>query len=191
MGRTTTLRTLTTCLWPGLAPLWWRGNWSGLAAALAFAVGLNLLLTATFVWPEWLERPWPTLGWFALSGVWLFACWRNWRKLPTLVDNATDNLAHSLFVEAQHEYLKGNWYDAEVLIQRLLARRPRDIEGRLLLATLLRHTRRLDEAIAVLDALERLNGSARWFHEIARERQRISSLKAESSPAESPQNVAA
>lgn len=179
MGRMSTMRTLSTCLWPGLAPLWWRGTWSGLVAAVAFAAGLNLLLVATFVWPAWVERPWPTLGWAALGGVWLVACWRNWRKLPTLVDDQPDATAQGLFIQAQTEYLKGNWYDAEKLVQQLLGRRPRDIEGLLLLATLLRHTRRLAEATQWLDRLERMNGSGRWLLEIAQERQKVEKLAAE------------
>ncbi len=176
MGRTSILRTLVTFLWPGLAPLWWRGQWSGLLSAICFAAGLNLLLTATFVWPEWVERPWPTLGWFVLSGVWLVACWRNWHKLPTLVDNQADPVAEALFAQSQTEYLKGNWYDAEKLIRQLLGRRPRDIEALLLLATLLRHTRRLEEATATLDKLEKLNGSGRWLLEVMQERQKIKQL---------------
>jgi hypothetical protein len=179
MGRTSTLRTLVTCLWPGLAPLWWRGQWSGLVAAIAFAAGLNLLLTATFVWPAWFASPAPALGWVALIGVWLVACWRNWHKLPTLVDDRIDAPAQALFVQAQTEYLKGNWYDAEKLLQQLFHRRPRDIEGLLLQATLLRHTRRLDDARQTLDRLERLNGAARWYSEIAQERQRIEKLAGE------------
>ncbi len=179
MGRTSTMRTLLTCLWPGLAPLWWRGHWAGLVEAVAFATGLNLLLTATFVWPEWVERPWPILGWLVLSGVWVVACWRNWRKLPTLVDDQLDAASQALFVQAQTEYLKGNWYDAEKFLQQLLVRRPRDIEGLLLTATLLRHTRRLDEAGIMLDKLERLQGAGRWLLEIAQERQKLQRLAAE------------
>lgn len=179
MGGTSTMRTLLTCLWPGLAPLWWRGYWSGLVEAVAFAAGLNLLLVATFVWPEWVERPWPTLGWMTVSGVWIVACWRNWRKLPTLVDDQLDAIAQGLFIQAQTEYLKGNWYDAEKSLLQLFARRPRDIEGLLLQATLLRHTRRLDEAGIMLNKLERLNGSGRWFFEIAHERQRLAKLAVE------------
>lgn len=182
MGRTSTMRTLLTCLWPGLAPLWWRGHWAGLVEAVAFATGLNLLLMATYVWPQWVEQPWPTMSWFALSGVWVFACWRNWHKLPTLVDDQLDNTSQALFVQAQTEYLKGNWYDAEKLLQQLLVRRPRDIEGLLLMATLFRHTRRRDEAVTTLERLERLNGSGRWLLEIAHERQKLKRLAEEDQP---------
>lgn len=179
MGRTSTMRTLLTCLWPGLAPLWWRGRWSGLVEAIAFAAGINLVLVASWVWPQWIAPPWPALGWMAVSGVWLVACWRNWQKLPTLVDGQIDATSQALFIQAQTEYLKGNWYDCETLLKQLLQRRPRDLEGLLLQASLLRHTRRLDEARIMLTRLEQLSGAGRWLLEIMHERQRIEKLAAE------------
>ena len=36
------------------------------------------------------------------------------------------------FCEAQTEYLKGHWFEAETLLARLLSQRPDDVEGRLL-----------------------------------------------------------
>jgi hypothetical protein len=179
MGRTFTLRTLMTCLWPGLAPLWWRGVWSGLAEAVAFAFGLNLLLTATYVWPQWWAGAWLTLGWLSLGGVWLAGCWRGWRALPGLIESGPDPVSEGLFVEAQAEYLKGHWYDAEKRLEQLLNRRPRDAEGWLLLASLYRHTGRRDEALATLDRLETLSGARRWLLEITHERQRLEKPAAE------------
>ena len=171
--------TLITCLWPGLAPLWWRGASLGLVEASAFALGLNLLLLATYVWPAWISAPWPLLGWLALSLFWLVACWRSVRQLPTLVDNPPDAATEALFGAAQTQYLKGNWYDAEQLLRQLLVKRPRDVEAHLLLATLYRHDRRLDLARATLDKLERLDGAGRWWMEIANEKQRLVRLAEE------------
>lgn len=173
------LRTLLTCLWPGLAPLWWRGSWQGLVEATVFAAGLNLLLTATFVWPQWVEAPWPMVGWVALSGYWLVATWRSCQALPRLIDGKPDGISEGLFRQAQAEYLKGNWYDAEKLIGQLLQRRPRDVEGLLLLATLYRHTGRPTEGLATLDRLERLDGAGRWILEITTERRRLMQLAEE------------
>ena len=61
-----------------------------------------------------------------------------------------------LFREALSEYLQGSWFEAETILGRLLHLYPRDVEARLLLATLLRHTRRYQEALDQLDRLERL-----------------------------------
>jgi len=58
------------------------------------------------------------------------------------------------------------------------------VEGRLLLATLLRRTKRPDEALDQLDRLERLRDAARWSREIADLRQRIAESFATSSDAE-------
>ena len=56
---------------------------------------------------------------------------------------------------------------------RLLQRHPRDVEARLLLATLLRHARRYPEALDQLDRLERLNDAAKWTLEIETERRHL------------------
>ncbi|HTN74494.1 MAG TPA: hypothetical protein VL096_04580 [Pirellulaceae bacterium] len=137
------------------------------------------MLTATFVWPEWFAAPWPTLGWLALSAFWLVACWRSLRQLPTLVDNPPDKTTEALFAQAQTEYLKGHWYDAEKLLGQLIAKRPRDVEAHLLLATLYRHDRRLALATQTLDRLEQLDGAGRWYLEIATERQKLKRLAEE------------
>ncbi len=161
---------LVTCLWPGLAPLWWRGAWSGLYEAAAFTLGFNLLLVATFIWPQWIAAPWPLLAWAGLCMFWVVACWRAWRNLPRLMDSRPDSQSEALFTRAQAEYLKGNWYDAQKQVEQLLTRRPRDVEGLLLLATLQRHSERTRAAEQTLDKLERLDGAERWTLEIHHER---------------------
>ena len=51
----------------------------------------------------------------------------------------------------------------------LLRRDEHDIEARLLMATLLRHTKRFDEATNQLNILVGLDGAHRWALEIHRE----------------------
>ena len=43
-----------TCLWPGMADIWWRGRLSALPIAIAFALALNLLLVTRYIYPEWM-----------------------------------------------------------------------------------------------------------------------------------------
>jgi len=43
-----------TYLWPGLPRLWVDGSWAGLAEAIAFALLVDGLLLASWVWTEWL-----------------------------------------------------------------------------------------------------------------------------------------
>ncbi|MCR4413284.1 MAG: tetratricopeptide repeat protein [Thermoguttaceae bacterium] len=75
--------------------------------------------------------------------------------------------------------MKGNWFEAECLLSRILKRNPRDLEARLMLATLLRHTGRRDEAARQLDRLERFEGSGKWVLEISRERQQLQAAKSD------------
>lgn len=168
-----------TCLWPGLAPLWWRGLWSGLLEATLFALALNLLLLGTFVWPRWWDAPWPTVGWFALATFWALAAYRAWRQLPLVIDWAPDKQTQGLLSAAQGEYLKGNWYDAQKQLEHLLQRRPRDAEALLLLATVHRHANNQAAALRTLARLESLDGALRWQFEIQSERERLTKLAAE------------
>jgi tetratricopeptide (TPR) repeat protein len=162
-----------TYLWPGLPQLWFSGFWSGLALAMGFALLLNWMLLASFVWVELLDPFGLRLGWLAIGSLWvgsaIISVWYG-RRGPVL-RGATS--AEVLFREALNEYLLGSWFEAESILGRLLRLYPRDAEGRLLLATLLRHTRRYDEALDQLNRLERLRDSDQWVREIAAEKRRI------------------
>jgi hypothetical protein len=160
------------CLWPGLPRLWWRGDWSALALAVAFGVGLNLLLAASFVYPELLPAQGTTAGWTVLGLVWLVSAALAYRSLPDLRDPPTVD-DRGLFIQAQAEYLKGHWFEAETLLRRILRHCSRDADALLMLATLYRRTKRWDEARRQLDRLERLDGSRKWRLEIAQERERL------------------
>jgi hypothetical protein len=59
----------------------------------------------------------------------------------------------------------------------LLRKNLRDLEARLMLATLLRHSGRVDEAKRQLDTLARFEGAGKWELEIQRERDLLSNTK--------------
>lgn len=62
-------------LWPGLPHLWNGGSWAGLTLAVGFAVLLNTLILAVFVWPQWLpERPKLLCG-LSVAAIWMAAIW--------------------------------------------------------------------------------------------------------------------
>jgi thioredoxin-like negative regulator of GroEL len=82
---------------------------------------------------------------------------------------ASEKTGGKLFEEAQQDYLKGNWFEAERKLNLLMRRDEHDLEARLLLATLLRHTKRFDDATHQLNLLVRLDGAHRWAAEIHRE----------------------
>ncbi len=167
-----------TYLWPGLPQLWHWGYWSGLALALTFGLALNLMVLASLVWVEWLGSLSFRLGWLAVGSVWAAAAIASaWSaRGGAVVRGATS--AEALFRDALSEYLLGSWFEAESILGRLLRLHPRDVEGRLLLATLLRHTRRYDQALDQLNRLQRLRDSEPWIREIAAERRKIAANRA-------------
>lgn len=165
-----TLKRLT-CLWPGLARLWFRGEWTGLLAACLFAVVVNLLIAATLVWPEVAPASMRTAGIFAAALWWLIAGCLSLRELPQVAAATDGDPQQGLFVAAQSEYLKGNWIEAEAHLRKLLRRRPRDVEALLLLATLYRRTQRFDEARRQLQQMARLDAARPWQVEVRSERE--------------------
>jgi hypothetical protein len=110
------------------------------------------------------------LSWATLLTVWGCSAYRSFRSIHEFCGNeGVDD--GGLFVQAQGEYLRGHWYEAESLLRKLLRKSPGDIEAHLLLATLYRHTRRGDEMRDRLRRLERLDGAQQWRWEVDRERQ--------------------
>jgi thioredoxin-like negative regulator of GroEL len=115
-------------------------------------------------------------AWLLVGGFWLFWSIRSYRTMPELLRLSVvspDVGGRGLFIQAQGEYLRGNWFEAESLLKRLIQESGRDVEAHLLLATLYRRTRRYDEALARLDSLEQFDQATRWQWEIASERRLI------------------
>jgi hypothetical protein len=157
-------------LWPGLPQLARDGNWAALAVAVAAAVLLNAVLLATCVWTEYVAAApriicWAFVGvaWSVSIGYW---SWNDRQRAATL--KTSDG---NTFEAALEDYLKGNWFEAEQELNFLLRRDEHDIEARLLMATLLRRTKRFDEATNQLNILVGLDGAHRWSLEIHREGQ--------------------
>ncbi len=194
----------TACLWPGLAQLWPHGSWRGLALAVGAAVVLDALLLASFGWSELIGQNLRNTAWVVFAAAWAVAVgWsiRQRRRQAALGGDATSCSAgvsparaadhrfaavpaaapQDAFVEALDHYLKGDYYQAEQLLGGLLGRNARDLEARLMLATLMRHTGRAAEAAGQLDALGRLEGAEKWQFEIEEERQLLA--EAETRPA--------
>jgi hypothetical protein len=172
-----------------LPALWLRGAWSGLALAAGFALLLNALVATTLVWTQWVDAHVRLVGWVALLTVWLAALvadrmgWKidrvaAWGRVRMRHRPAGLPAAHAvggeslgdLFREAQLQYLRGNWLQAENLLRHLVQADPGDVEARLMLVTLCRHMGRSDEAIAQLRRLARLEDAARWRREMDAER---------------------
>lgn len=175
---------IATCLWPGLSRLWLRGEWQALLVAVAYGVALNSALVGSLVWPELAGPIFPLLAWPLVVGIWIVSVWRSYRSLPSLSvrrveTNQTDSSDEPLYAQAQIEYLRGHWFEAEKALNSLLRIRPADVEARIMLATLCRHTRRFDDAERQLKMLDRHDGAEIWRFEIMRERQALQRLAEE------------
>jgi hypothetical protein len=169
-------------IWPGLVQAWVRGSWVGLALAVGFTALANVLLVATVVWTEWSPARARWIGLAALAVIWVIAfvdARADWRRMlaewsdgeaPTVDPDARSD---QWFREAMAAYLAGDWVSAEQTVLKLLRHDARDVESRLLLATLWRHEGHFEKASRELDRLDCLELAAPWRYEIARERERI------------------
>lgn len=160
-----------TYLWPGLPQLWIRGSWSALGVAVGAAALLNLALLASLVWSELIGPESRTALWAALGVVWGGAAVVSVVRSSGLRAREQTEVAPDAFGEALEHYLRGDWFQAERTLSNLLRNNTRDLDARLMMVTLLRHTGRLDEASRQLDTLMRLEGVGKWEWEIRRERE--------------------
>jgi hypothetical protein len=164
--------------WPGLPLIWKQGSWFGLAMAVGFAALVNLALASSLLWSELLTSGLRTMVWTVVAVVWAASAllayrWNAHRTSPQ------QSPPGDSFALALDHYLKGNWFEAEFLLSGILAKNPRDADAGLMLATLLRHTGRIDESVRQLDRLERLDDAQKWEWEIRRERELIDEARAQ------------
>ena len=79
------------------------------------------------------------------------------------------DISDKLFLDARNQYFKGNWFESESIINQILAESPHDIETRLLLLTLLRHTNRIEDALVQITDIQKWDEAKQWEFEIKRE----------------------
>ena len=168
----------TTYLWPGLPQLWSYGSWSGLALAISTAAVLDLLLLISFGWSELIGPGLRSASWAGFGVFWVVAAGWSARQCGRRAAAGNPNTCEDAFTEALDHYLKGDYYQAEHVLEGLLRRNLRDVDARLMLATLLRHTGRLYEATQQLDTLARFEGAGKWELEMRRERELLAGAKA-------------
>ncbi|MDG1873388.1 MAG: hypothetical protein P8J27_05730 [Mariniblastus sp.] len=174
---------LLLCGWPGLPGLWYRGQMSSLLVSIGFSVLLNVALISTFLWPWSLGETFPLVAWPVILLVWGTSACVAYRGLtdvmtvPFSEKVAVPERPDTLFIQAQSEYLRGHWEEAESLLSRRIENAPRDMESRLLLATMSRHSRRLEQATLHLNNMERFDESTEWRFEVDRERKLIELIR--------------
>jgi hypothetical protein len=173
----------TIYLWPGLPQICFHGSWSGLVLAIGAAAALNTLLLISFGWTELIGENLRNTFWGAFAAAWIVAivwsskqCRR--REVACSLQPEEDS-----FGQAIDCYLKGDAYRAEQILDGLLRRNIRDLEARLMLATLLRRGKRFDEATQHLDALAKFEGAGKWELEIQEERDLLAEARTEKASA--------
>jgi hypothetical protein len=162
-------------LWPGLPQLWLRGDWSALVLAGGFSALLNLAVIATWGWTELLNWPLLVVAWAGVVLFWLVSLGSAVLQMPALLRVPSPKVAADLFRAAQGEYLRGNWFEAELALNQLLEHDPTDVDAHLMLATLTRRIGQPEEAGQRLRVLCTLEGAGKWQLEIARELQLLAS----------------
>lgn len=162
-----------TCLWPGLPQVALRGAFSGLILAVGFGLFLNLLVVSSLLWTELVSANIRGYGWLALTSFWSLSAASSWRWLGAQEPSVRVEKIGNLFEEALREYMLGHWFEAEKGLRQILERDERDIEAGLMLATLLRHTRRWTEALSRIDQLARFDDARKWDYELGCERRMI------------------
>ena len=166
-------------LWPGLPQMWVAARWWGLSVAVGFGLAAETWLLSVFVWDEMLG-PLATRGLaVAVFAGWVIGVVTNRRWISRCRQEADADAGEDLFPGALAEYLQGNWFAAEQKCRDLIARNEEDLEARLLLATLLRHVGRTDEAGSELNTLAKIEGAGKWALEIAYERRLLIEAKDE------------
>jgi len=179
-----------TYLWPGVRQLWGQGNPSALILSLALAVVLDVALVGTFGWNELFTPVVRNALWVSLGIMWLVAVvyTANWDPYAGAVKPSAKK--GDGFGEALDYYLKGNWFEAERSLAGLLKGHPQDLDARMMLATLFRHTGRWEEAQQQLDWLQKAEGSQKWELEIWRERQGLAAARQRSDDTGTPAGAA-
>ena len=82
---------------------------------------------------------------------------------------SSQTITDDLFIKARNQYLKGNWLKCEILLDSALEEFPGDLESRLLLISLLRLTKRYEEALVEITQFQKWDGAEKWNFEITRE----------------------
>ena len=141
--------------------------------AVTVAVLLNLTLVASFVWSELISADARSALWVVLAASWLASAVYSEVSCRRAAATEPDDPPGDLFAEATEQYLTGDYFQAERALVSLLRADARDLDARLMLATLMRHTGRLEEAAGQLDLLVRLEGAGKWEFEINQERERL------------------
>ena len=180
-----------TCCWPGLSGLWLQGRWSGLVTAIGFAVLLNVAMASQFLWVQVVSQQGLAILWAIAFLAWCGGFWQAARHVYRLPPRPLRQGEVDLFIQAQGEYLRGHWFEAEAILERLVNSNPQDVDAHLMLAGLYRHTKRRVEATERLRQLKQIDGAAKWQLEVRQEFELLQRLDATPEPPATANQTAA
>ena len=161
------------CLWPGLPELWLRGRLSALPTAIAFACGLNFLLVARFMYPEWMTFSYVRIaGWVGVLA-WFYCTIKNVRDLPSMIHPRKASKKPDRFADAHIAFLRSDYGRAETLLKECLDIEERDPPALLLLAAVYRQTARFEESRGCIELLRVTEAADRWWLEVDAEEKRF------------------
>jgi hypothetical protein len=170
-------------LWPGLPQMRLHGSWSGLGLALGAGVLLDVLLLVSFGWTELIGEGLRNALWAIFVVAWIAAIFWSRKQCRRQAVVHSLEAGEDSFGQAVDHYLKGDNYQAEQILESLLRRNVRDLDARLMLATVLRRDKRLDEATQHLDMLVHFEGAGKWELEIQEERDLLAEARTEKASA--------
>lgn len=166
-----------TCLWPGLARVWWAGDLRALLVAILFGLLLNLSAIFT-AFPELgVAEPYLIAAWVAAISWWGAAIHSSVAELPFLLGMAAKLSKASDLANAQAAYLKRDFVATESIIGKILTDKPSDPSMRLLLAATYRQTGRIAEARGLLSSLQSEPAALAWQFEIQADLARLDRLE--------------
>ena len=151
--------------------------------AVGFALLVNLALMSSLIWIELTTSGMRIIAWILVGSFWMISAMAAYGWQREQISRHQGERLHKEYevplAEGVQYYLQKNWFEAERVFRRLLRRNSRDTDSRLMLAALLRHTKRFEEAQIQLDRLRRIEGSRKWDLEIDEEQRLLDRLKSD------------
>lgn len=165
--------------WPGLPKIWQSGDRTALVIAVAFAVALNVSIASYGIWPHMLPEPVRWIWTLAVAAFWgLSLASRNIDDAKRVAP-AEKEWDRGLFIEAQGEYLKGHWFEAEEMLLRLIRTDPTDDAARMMLASVYRRAGQAEKGLQQLEAIQHRQV---WDLEIRQEQAQLCRLVSSHEP---------
>jgi len=160
-----------TCFWPGLTQLWSRGSWVALIWAILGAACLNLAILGNFGWSELFSPGVRTGLWLVVGAVWVASVVFSLSWIMRRGNHDNDQSGRDeTFKRAIEAYLRGDFFQATRHLGKLLKAHPGDVDARMMLATVMRHTDRWEEADSELKRISLTEGGGKWEVEVRHER---------------------